>query len=172
MELLKRFTQGDLDAFEALFREFQGDVFRWIYRIVRDRGAAEDLTIETFWRVYRGRARFDTQRSFPAWARRIATNAALDYLRTRRQEVELPRQILDPPGPDAVAGREIGERIRAAFLQLSPRLRVTATLALVEDRPYDEIAEALGISTSAVKLRVFRATRKLRAKLKQWGVEP
>jgi len=48
MELLERFALGDIEAFETLFRQFQGQVYRWIVQIVRDPGAAEDLTIETF----------------------------------------------------------------------------------------------------------------------------
>src|SRR5438270_1831031 len=78
---LSRFAASDLEAFESLFREYQGQVFAWIVKIVRDRGAAEDLTIETFWRIYRARARFDPRRSFAAWARRIATNVAITHLR-------------------------------------------------------------------------------------------
>ena len=86
---LERFTQGDIQAFEALFREYQGEVYGWIIRIVHDSGAAEDLTIETFWRIYRARARFDPCRSFGAWARRIATNLALEHLSRRRPERSL-----------------------------------------------------------------------------------
>jgi len=61
MELLERLKEGGLDAFETLFRQFQGDVYGWIMQVVRDRGIAEDLTIETFWRIYRARERFDTE---------------------------------------------------------------------------------------------------------------
>ncbi len=56
MELLERFALGDLEAFETLFRQFQGEVYGWIVRVVRDPGIAEDLTVETFWRIYRARA--------------------------------------------------------------------------------------------------------------------
>jgi hypothetical protein len=52
-EMLRQFCRGDLDAFEALFRQHQGEVYGWIVRIVRDPAAAEDLTIETFWRIHR-----------------------------------------------------------------------------------------------------------------------
>jgi RNA polymerase sigma-70 factor (ECF subfamily) len=69
MDVLEQFAHGDLDAFETLFRQHQGEVYGWIVRIVRDRGIAEDLTLETFWRVYRSRARFDPGRSFGAWVR-------------------------------------------------------------------------------------------------------
>ena len=65
-DLLERFVQGDSAAFELLFRQFERDVFGWILRIVRDTSAAEDALVEAFWRAYRGRARFDSSRSFGA----------------------------------------------------------------------------------------------------------
>ena len=83
-DVLRRFVRGDLDAFESLFKRFELDVYRWILRIVRDPATAEDALIEAFWRAYRGRARFDASRSFGAWMRRIATNAARDHLKAAR----------------------------------------------------------------------------------------
>ncbi len=166
MELLERFAQGDLEAFETLFRQFQSAVYGWIVRIVRDSGVAEDLTVETFWRIYRAHPRFDPAGNFGAWARRIATNVALDHLKTRRVEVELPNNLSQGPPPDSVEQREMHERIERAFRQLPARLQAAAALALIEERPYQEIAEALGTSVGAVKLRVFRAVRLLRKKLK------
>lgn len=166
MELLERFTHGDLDAFEALFRQFQKEVFGWIVRIVRDPRAAEDLTVETFWRIYRARARFDPSRSFGAWARRIATNVSYDYLKSVRKEVEFTEVLKPETPPDPAIGQDTRKRIRQAFAGLPPKLRLTATLALIEERPYEEIAEALGIPVGTVKSRVFRASRLLREKLK------
>jgi RNA polymerase sigma-70 factor (ECF subfamily) len=171
-ELLQQFAHGDLEAFESLFRQFQGEVFRWIVRIVRDRGVAEDLTIETFWRIHRAHARFDPRRSFAAWARRIATNAALDYLKTSRRETELPEDLQSPALPDPGIRQEVRERVNKAFGELPPKLRVAATLALIEEEPYQEIADALGIRVGAVKLRVFRAVRLLRKRLNEMGVTP
>lgn len=172
MELLERFAQGDLDAFETLFRQFQGEVYGWILRLVREGATAEDLTVETFWRIYRARARFDPQRSFGAWARRIATNVALDHLRTPRFEVALPEEPSSGAPANPAIQRETRERIEQAFRALPARLQAAATLALVEEKPYDEISEALGISVGAVKSRVFRAVRVLRKNLKQMGIEP
>ena len=83
-ELLRRFVQGDQDAFESLFRQFEIEVFPWIVRIVRDASSAEDVLVEAFWRAYRARASFDSSRSFGAWMRTIATNAARDHLRALR----------------------------------------------------------------------------------------
>ncbi len=170
-EVLRQFCHGDLNAFEALFRQHQGAVYGWIVRIVRDPAAAEDITIETFWRIHRAHARFDPERSFEAWARRIATNAALDHLRTARHDTELPDNLASAPAPDPGVSGALRRKTARAFQRLPPKLRVAATLALIEEQPYKEIAEALGISAGAVKLRVFRALRLLRKELKRQGIE-
>jgi len=171
MELLERFAAGDLEAFEALFRLHQKEVYAWIVRIVRDHGITEDLTVETFWRIYRSRSRFDTAGNFRAWARRIATNAALDHLRHSRRETELPEDLAGPAAADPAVRREARERIRKAFQALPPKYRLVATLALIEEEPYNNIAEAAGMSVALVKVRVFRAVRMLRKKLNSLGVE-
>ena len=172
MGLLERFAAGDLEAFEALFRQYQGEVYGWIVRIVRDPAAAEDLTVETFWRIHRHRASFRADRSFGAWARRIATNVAFDHLRSKPREFPILMDAAAPHAPDAAWEREVRERVAAAFRGLPARLRGAATLALVEERPYEEIAAALGTSVNAVKSRVFRAVRLLRQRLERLGIRP
>ena len=173
MELLERFAAGDVEAFEALFRQHQCEVYGWILRVVRDRATAEDLTIETFWRMYRAHARFDAARgNCTAWLRRIATNAALDHLRRTRREVPLPEDPPDAPKVPAAERSELRRTILSAMNSLSPRLRVAVVLALVEEESYGRIAEALGISVSAVKVRVFRGVRILRKELSRAGVRP
>jgi RNA polymerase sigma factor (sigma-70 family) len=171
-DVLQRFSQGNVDAFEALFRQHQGDVYRWILRIVRDPAIAEDVTVETFWRIHRAHELFDPSRSFEAWARRIATNAALDHLKSTRPESELPDDLPQPALPDPGISQELREKTAQAFGRLPPKLRIAATLAVIEEQPYQEIAEALGVSAGAVKLRVFRAVRMLRKDLKRQGIEP
>lgn len=170
MELLKRFRQGDPEAFEALFRQFQAEVYGWIIRIVRDPSAAEDLTVETFWRIHRARGRFDPGASFGAWARRIATNLAIDHLRQTRPEVALPADLAEQVSADPIVCRETRLQIAEAFRGLPLKLRVAATLSLIEERSPKEIAEALGTSEGAVRVRVFRAVRLLRQQLRRVGV--
>jgi RNA polymerase sigma factor (sigma-70 family) len=174
-DLLEKFRQGDLDAFEELFRLHQRAVYGWILRIVRNPPAAEDLTVETFWRIYQARARFEPARGFEPWARRIATNVALDWLRARRPENELTgeviaEQMVVAANPGVTA--EIRVKTAQAFARLPHGLRVAAILSVVEEQPHKEIAEALGISVTAVKLRVFRAVRLLRKDLERQGITP
>jgi RNA polymerase sigma-70 factor (ECF subfamily) len=170
MDLFRRFALGEIDAFETLVWQFQGDVYAWIVRIVRDPGIAEDLTIETFWRIYRARHQFRPDGNFDAWVRRIATNLAIDHLRRKRPEQSLPEEPPGAPQPDYLLQRETRQKILQAFRRLPPKLQVAATLALIEEQPYDEIAVALGTSVGAVKLRVFRAVRILRKQLIHLGV--
>ena len=171
MDLLQRFAAGDLDAFETLFRQHQAEVYASIVRIVRDTGIAEDLTLETFWRIYRARARFDPAGNFGGWAHRIATNAALDHLRSARHETELPEDIASPRQLDPAVRSETRERLKKAFHELPAKYRLVATLALVEDEPYDRIAEAAGVSPALVKVRVFRAVRLLRKSLQSFAMD-
>jgi RNA polymerase sigma-70 factor, ECF subfamily len=172
MELLRRFRQGDPDAFETLFRQFQEEVYGWVVRIVRDPAAAEDLTVETFWRIHLARGRFDSDASFGAWARRIATNLAIDFVRRRRLEVDLREDLAPVTSADPLLRRESRRQIAAAFRRLPPKLRIAATLSLVEERSHHEIAEALGTSAGAVRIRVFRAIRLLREHLTRVGAKP
>jgi RNA polymerase sigma factor (sigma-70 family) len=175
-KMLEQFAAGQLEAFETLFRQFQGEVYSWIVRMVRDPAAAEDLTVETFWRIYRAHARFDPERSFGAWARTIASNVAIDYLKTARSQerqlsVSFPAEALadnhagNPGIQNPAMQRELRERTQLAFRQLPAPLRAVAALALIEQCSHSEIAEALNISAAAVKSRLFRAVRMLRKKL-------
>ena len=167
---------GPEAAFEALFRQHQRAVYSWILRIVRDRGIAEDLTIETFFRIHRSEGRFDPSRAFEPWARRIATRVAFDWLRARRPESIMPEEFFATVpaksiGDPAIAA-ETRRAIAAAVNCLPPKLRIAALLAVIEERPQREVADALEISLAAVKVRVFRALRLLRNDLQRQGIRP
>ncbi|HSL19914.1 MAG TPA: sigma-70 family RNA polymerase sigma factor [Vicinamibacterales bacterium] len=171
MNLQERFAKGDPEAFELLFHQFYPEVRRWLVRLLRDAAAADDLTVEVFWRIHRARARFDPERSFGAWARRIASNVALDHLRQVRRARGTLVVTSDPPS-DSSARRDLHLRVDRAFRQLPPKLRIVAELALIEGCPHDEIAQALGISRSAVKARAFRAMRFLKSAFAKEGIQP
>src|SRR5688500_1473967 len=136
-ELLERFVRGDEAAFESLFRQFEAEVYGWILRITREPSAAEDALVEAFWRAYRSRARFDPSRTFGAWMRRIATNAALDQVKAaqRRNWVPLDNVGRVPPresepargGPAGDPEGAVTDSITRAFRALPPKLQVVAT---------------------------------------------
>src|SRR5579863_3704516 len=135
--VLEEFRSGKPDtfhsAFETLFRMHQRTIYGWLLRIVRNSAAAEDLTIETFWRIYRAHARIDPARGFEAWARTIATHAAIDWLRVQKAETELLADIPAAHSGDPAIAAEIRRKTAAAFARLPPKLRVAAVLAVVEE---------------------------------------
>ena len=129
-EQLIEFRQGSVvtrdAAFEALFRLHQRAVRGWILRIVRNAAAADELTVETFWRIYRAHARFEPERGFEPWARRIATRAALDWLRARKPEYAMANEFFaDLPSPartDPAVSAEIRQKDRAGLRALAAGL--------------------------------------------------
>ena len=167
--LLLQFVHGDRAAFEALFRAFEHDVYRWILRIVRDPSTAEDGVVEAFWRCYRSRARFDPSRSFGGWMRRIASHVAIDLLNAARRRGTV--SIGDTGQIACAHAGDMADAIARAFDSLPAKLRVVATLALIEERPHAEIAAALDVPIGTVKSRLFRATQKLREELGRLGVD-
>jgi RNA polymerase sigma factor (sigma-70 family) len=99
----------------------------------------------------------------------IATNAARGHLRAMRPRagwVETTDEIAQP----ATADPAIDESVVLAFRKLAPKLQVVATLALIEELPYGEIADALDLPLGTVKSRVFRAVQKLRKELARTGI--
>ncbi len=171
VRLLERFVEGDPQAVEALYRRYEREAHGWILRIVRDSAAAEDVLVESFWRAFRARARFVVTRPFGAWLRRIATRAALDHLRTVRRRAERRLGEVDPPAP-ATGDLAARDAIARAFRRLPTKLQVVATLALVEERPYAEIAGALEVPIGTVKSRLSRASARLREDLSRQGIRP
>jgi len=169
--MLERFVEGDPLAVEALYRRFEREAHGWILRIVRDSAAAEDVLVDSFWRAYRARARFVVTRPFGAWLRRIATRAALDHLRSVRRRAERHLGDVDPPAP-ADGDLAARDAIARAFSRLPAKLQVVATLALIEERPYGEIAEALDVPIGTVKSRLSRASARLREDLSRQGIRP
>ncbi len=175
-EVLIRFQQGELDAFETLFRRHQRTVYGWVLRLVRNTASAEEITIECFWRIYRAHARFDPRQGFEGWARRVATRAAIDWMRAQKPEwpatAEFFESVAAAPRADPAVNTEIRQTVEAALGRLPPKLRVAAVLTLIEEMPQNEAAAELGISTTALKVRVFRAMRLLRSELETRGIRP
>src|SRR5438477_594044 len=167
-ERLVEFRRGNTEAreaaFEALFRLHQRAVRGWILRIVRDPGAADELTVESFWRIYRARVRFEPERGFEPWARRIATRAALDWLRAQKPEYAVANEFFaDLPSPggqeDPAVSAEIRRKTALAFGRLWPamlrRLRAESVPAGAKLRvPWFDWALAGGL---ALLLAVFPA---------------
>jgi len=103
--------------------------------------------------------------------RTIATNAARDHLRALRPRVSWITTS-DDIGAPTIADSGLNESVTLAFRKLPPKLQVVAMLALIEERPYAEIAHALDLPVGTVKSRAFRAVCALRKELARMGIRP
>lgn len=152
--------------FERLHTDYAAPILNYLYRLLGDPALAEDLTQEAFTRAWKARAglpRLDNPR---AWLYRIATNLARDHFRRARLLRWLPllgnEPALTEAGP-AVGDPLEADRMRRALLTLAPDYRTPLVLYTCQDLSVAEIASALGISPDAVKQRLVRARKQLRA---------
>jgi len=182
-EVVERASTGSEAAYRELVRRYQRPVFSLIYRMVRDRELAEDLTQETFVKVLNAIDRYRPEYKFSSWIFKIANNAAIDHLRRR----ELDTLSLDG-GPDAMTpdrvqatslqlgdgaesqleeleARELGTQIERAIGALRPEYRACIIMRHVEGRAYDEIADVLDLPLGTVKTYIHRARAELRESL-------
>jgi RNA polymerase sigma-70 factor (ECF subfamily) len=165
---LARAHTGDADAFSQLVEVYQTAVYNLCYRMLGDPYEAEDAAQETFLRAYRSMARYDRNRPFSTWLLSIAAHYCIDQIRKRRVMLlpieELPYQEIQDPGPnpESVASRnEEQQRVQALLESLNPVDRASIVMYYWYDFSYDEIAQALGLTTSAVKSRLHRSRREL-----------
>ena len=167
-QLMAQVRDGDVALLGELFERHHQRLFHFFLRLARSRSAAEDLVQEVFVRMLKYRHTFRVESEFVPWMFTLARNAATDLYRARPRELpELP----DAPEPQAdephpIAGLERAEqegRLRRALDRLDPAKREILLLARFSELKYDRIAEQFGISEGAVKVRVHRAMKALKA---------
>jgi RNA polymerase sigma-70 factor (ECF subfamily) len=177
--LVRRCLAGDEKAYRELVEKYQAQVYYLALRMVRRAEDAEDLTQETFVRMFRALARYDPARPFAAWLFTIATRLCIDHIRRRKvspmsltqrdRESEEEHQIeLEEPGlrPDEVASHAEEEQRTADLIAwLPPHYRIVVILRHQQDLSYEEIAEALELPLGTVKARIHRARALLKAKI-------
>ncbi len=169
-DLIVRARRGDAkaDAFGELVTRHQTGVFNVCYRLLYERGEAEDLAQETFMRAYDRLHTFDNEREFGPWIRRIAANLCLNHLESRKVAAPLDeeRDADESARPEKqVEVKERSAEIRDALLSLPPQYRVVVELRHYQELSYDEIARELNIPLSDVKSHLFRARKLLAEKL-------
>lgn len=167
-------------AYRELIRRYQRPVFSLIYRIVRDRELAEDLTQETFIKVLNAIGGYRPEYKFSSWIFKIANNAAIDQLRRRALKTVSIHGAPNAESADAIeattlqigdaresqldelTSRELGSQIERAIGHLRPEYRSCILLRHVEGRSYEEIAELLDLPLGTVKTYIHRARNELR----------
>lgn len=159
-DLVRRAQRGDAAAFSVLVRRHETRVFNYVLRLVGDRLLAEDLTQEVFLRVFQRLPTFSFRCKFTTWLFQVTKNRVLDEIRDRERQpgqVALdeiaPLRALDVPLEEA----ETVAALWGAIESLPTDLKMALLLREIVGFSYSEIAEALEITLSTVKWRIFRA---------------
>ncbi len=174
---------GAETAYRELVRRYERPIFSLVYRMVRDRELAEDLSQETFIKALNALDSYRPEYKFSSWIFKIANNAAIDQLRRREldtlslegsphavtpEAVEATALQIGARGEsalDAVASIELGGEIEKAIAQLRPEYRSCILLRHVEGYAYEEIAQILDLPLGTVKTYIHRARHELRRAL-------
>jgi len=172
----------DPGAFRELFNKHSEAVVNFAYRFVSSRMRAEELAQDAFLQIYRARSRYEAKARFTTYLYRVVTNLCLNELRRfdyqgkteplegRPLEPgeegirELPDEDI-PDAEDRLAGVETGTRIQKVLDRLPANQKSALLLSRVEGLSYQEVAECLETTESAVKSLIFRATQTLREQL-------
>lgn len=177
--VIRRCREGDERAYRELVQRFQRPVYSVAFRMVRSAEDAEDITQETFVRVFRAIDRYDPARSFEAWLFTITTRLCIDLMRRRRvRPISLTRQDpesgeestvdIEDPGlrPDETTSHAEEERHAKGLIDsLPPHYRIVVMLRHQQDLSYEEIAEALNLPLGTVKARIHRARALLKDRI-------
>ena len=184
-QLLQQARQRDetsAAAYGELVRRYQTAVFNVAYRLLGRRVEAEDAAQEAFLRAYRALDRFNLERPFAPWIKRITTNLCLNWLESARARTQLlaaemahPDQPVSmddwaqtAPSPEqTLVHEEQTTQLHEAILALPPRYRVAIELRHFQELSYEEMAEVMERPLSSVKSDLFRARKLLAEKMKE-----
>ncbi|MBL8745494.1 MAG: sigma-70 family RNA polymerase sigma factor [Phycisphaerae bacterium] len=172
-ELVEDYLDGDVGAFRLLIERYHDPLLNFLFRLVGNRQAAEDVFQDAFLQVHQSLGSFDLTRTFKPWLFTIAANKGRDALRKsqRRAAVSLsmrPKDSqgdelvdllqIDVPGPELrLEAEETSALVQNAVDAITPRLREILLLAYFQKLSYTQIADQLGIPVGTVKSRLHAA---------------
>jgi RNA polymerase sigma-70 factor (ECF subfamily) len=166
-DVVRRAAQGDVEAYEMIYRQHVGRVHALCLRMARNRSEAEELTQETFVRVWQRLGSFRGESAFSTWLHRVTVNVVIAELRRsgRWRERFLSRESEDAVAaqPAFTAGGDLD--LERAIANLSPQARLVFVLHDVEGYKHEEIAEQTGLAVGTSKAHLHRARRLLREEL-------
>ncbi len=172
VELLKRVSAGDEEAFRQLYDVTHKKVYFYLYRLLKGKESAEDILVETYTEVWRGAKNFKGKSMVTTWMMGIARNLAMNELRKMKSHDNIDDYPNLPNGstPD-VNGFDRQRRLKEAILRLSTRHQEVLDLVFFHEMTYPEVSEILDIPIGTIKTRVFYAKEALREILNQMGVK-
>lgn len=165
-ELLKRYGDGDREAFDELVRKYQKPLYSTLFRMVSDHEDAADLLQKTLVKAFTRAGTFEGRSSFKTWLYQIAINLAKNLYRDRARFSQVPLDDVvirrDPKTLDALIKKESREQLRQALGGLPEKQRLTVMLRVQEGKKFEEIADIMQCSVGTSKANYHHAVQKLK----------
>jgi RNA polymerase sigma-70 factor (ECF subfamily) len=167
LQWLRQIARGDRAAFEQLYRGYQKRIFGYLFRMLANADAAEELTTDVMVEVWKGAAKFRGESEVSTWIFGIARFKGLSVLRRPRHESQPIDEATEVPDhherqDDALVRRSMKTTIKQALEKLSEEHREVMELTFYEGFSYPEIAKLLECPVNTVKTRMFYARKHLR----------
>lgn len=172
-DLARRCKQGDESAFAELYYQYSKTLYNSIYRILGQKGEAEEVLQDSFISAFNQIESFENQSHFGNWIKRVAINKSISLLRKREVQlfsIENDHDVTDENTIDEDEYEYKLEEVKKAINQLPMGYRTVVNLYAVEGIPQEEIAELLGISHSTVRSQYHRAKITILKTLKKSGL--
>ena len=174
-ETIRNLKAGDIAAFEQILLSYEKRIYGFLRRIVASSEDAEDLTQETFIKVFKKRGLIDDRRSFKSWLYKVATNTAYDFLRKKQRQVKIADSGNNklPETFDAAAtyqdtgSIDDNRKLERGLAAIKPIYRTVLLLFYREDMAYKDIAEAIDAPVNTVKVYIHRARKELKEALEK-----
>ncbi len=173
--VIRKCLAGDPDQYAMLVDTYKDLAYNIAFRMLGDADAAKDMAQESFIAAYKALEHFKFNSRFSSWLYRIVVNKCRDHFRAGRETVPVDEISEYVAGPDrspeqAAASRQTGDAVQHALNGLPPDYREVIILKHIEGLDYQEIADSLGVSVSALKVRAHRGREMLRKLLEGMGV--
>jgi len=169
VRLLQRVAEHDGGAFEALFDTYHPRLFRFLFRLTRSHGAAEELANDVMLTLWKDADRFRGESKVSTWIFGIAYRQALAHLRKRKFKL-VPFVEEDAAVDESGAQIEREDWVRRGVEKLPPKQKLTVMLVYFLGLSCEETAKACGVPVGTVKTRMFHARRKMKHHLVASGV--
>lgn len=179
-ELIIAFKKGDQSAFDLLIKEYLKSVLNFVYRYVYDVDLAQDITQETFIKVWKNIKKFDTSKNFKPWLFQIAKNTALDFIKKKKlvpfssfKNNDTDDDFVDNIPDESLSALDIinfqeqKQQLDLHLQELTPDQQLVIFLYYYEELTFREISETLDISINTIKSRYLRGLEKLKTIMHQ-----
>jgi RNA polymerase sigma-70 factor (ECF subfamily) len=166
-EIIVKAAQGDMGAFELIYRNYTNFVFNVALRIVRNRSDAEEIVQEVFLKLHSRLRSFRFESALKTWIYRVTVNMSINYVRKEKKQREnILKYAQDPAidhktNPEEQDQNDHAKKIQAALKELTEEQKACMILKSIHGLKYQEIAECLNININAVRSRLKRAREKL-----------